>query len=41
MMPEILWETTLNPQTRRLRRVDRADTLATDRAQSGADELDA
>ncbi len=31
MMPKVLWETTLNPKTRRLLRVDIADALATDR----------
>jgi DNA gyrase subunit B len=31
MMPKVLWETTLNPRTRRLLRVDVSDQLATDR----------
>src|SRR5690606_33713627 len=31
MMPKVLWETTLNPKTRRLLRVDIADALETDR----------
>ncbi|HEX4474373.1 MAG TPA: DNA topoisomerase IV subunit B [Polyangiaceae bacterium] len=31
MMPKVLWETTLNPKTRRLLRVDIADALQTDR----------
>ena len=31
MMPKVLWETTLNPQTRRLLRVEVADQLVTDR----------
>lgn len=31
MMPKVLWETTLNPKTRRLLRVDVADHLVTDR----------
>jgi DNA gyrase subunit B/topoisomerase-4 subunit B len=31
MMPRILWETTLNPKTRRLLRVDVADQIQTDR----------
>ncbi len=31
MMPKVLWETTLNPKTRRLLRVDIGDALATDR----------
>ena len=31
MMPKALWETTLNPKTRRLLQVDIADTLQTDR----------
>ena len=31
MMPKILWETTLNPRTRRLLRVDIADHILTDR----------
>jgi DNA gyrase subunit B len=31
MMPKVLWETTLNPRTRRLLRVDVADQLMTDR----------
>ena len=31
MMPKVLWETTLNPKTRRLLRVDIADSLVTDR----------
>ena len=31
MMPKVLWETTLNPKTRRLLRVDISDQLVTDR----------
>ncbi len=31
MMPKVLWDTTLNPKTRRLLRVEIADPLATDR----------
>jgi DNA gyrase subunit B/topoisomerase-4 subunit B len=31
MMPRVLWETTLNPKTRRLLRVDIADQIVTDR----------
>ena len=31
MMPKVLWETTLNPKTRRLMRVEIGDALATDR----------
>jgi DNA gyrase subunit B/topoisomerase-4 subunit B len=31
MMPKVLWETTLNPRTRRLLRVDIVDQIATDR----------
>ncbi len=31
MMPKVLWETTLNPRTRRLQRVEIADQIATDR----------
>jgi DNA gyrase subunit B/topoisomerase-4 subunit B len=31
MMPKVLWETTLNPRTRRLLRVEIADQLTTDR----------
>jgi DNA gyrase subunit B len=31
MMPKVLWETTLNPKTRRLLRVEISDQLATDR----------
>jgi DNA gyrase subunit B len=31
MMPKVLWETTLNPRTRRLLRVDIADQIVTDR----------
>ena len=31
MMPKVLWETTLNPRTRRLLKVDIADHLVTDR----------
>jgi DNA gyrase subunit B len=31
MMPKVLWETTLNPRTRRLQRVEIADQIVTDR----------
>jgi len=31
MMPKVLWDTTLNPRTRRLLRVEIADQIATDR----------
>ncbi|MEQ1898009.1 MAG: DNA topoisomerase IV subunit B [Vicinamibacterales bacterium] len=31
MMPKVLWETTLNPRTRRLQRVEITDQLVTDR----------
>jgi len=31
MMPKVLWETTLNPRTRRLLRVEISDQLETDR----------
>ncbi len=31
MMPKVLWETTLNPKTRRLLRVEVTDPLVTDR----------
>ncbi len=31
MMPKVLWETTLNPKTRRLLRVEISDKIATDR----------
>ena len=31
MMPKVLWDTTLNPKTRRLLRVEISDQLATDR----------
>jgi DNA gyrase subunit B/topoisomerase-4 subunit B len=31
MMPKVLWETTLNPRTRRLQRVEVNDQLVTDR----------
>ncbi|MCY4600491.1 MAG: DNA topoisomerase IV subunit B [Acidobacteria bacterium] len=31
MMPKVLWDTTLNPETRRLLRVDVSDQLVTDR----------
>ena len=34
MMPKVLWETTLNPNTRRLLRVEIADPLETDRVMS-------
>ena len=34
MPPKTLWETTLNPKTRRLLRVDIDDALATDRIMS-------
>jgi DNA gyrase subunit B/topoisomerase-4 subunit B len=30
-MPKVLWETTLNPKTRRLLRVDVVDQIVTDR----------
>ena len=30
MMPKVLWETTLNPRTRRLLRVDVVDQIVTD-----------
>jgi DNA gyrase subunit B len=30
-MPKVLWETTLNPRTRRLQRVEIADQIVTDR----------
>ncbi|MCE9590954.1 MAG: type IIA DNA topoisomerase subunit B [Planctomycetes bacterium] len=35
MMPKVLWETTLNPKTRRLLRVEIADVLETDRVFAG------
>ena len=31
MMPKVLWETTLNPKTRRLLRVEISDHIVTDR----------
>ena len=31
MMPKVLWETTLNPSTRRLLRVEISDQITTDR----------
>ena len=31
MMPKVLWETTLNPKTRRLLRVEVTDQIVTDR----------
>jgi DNA gyrase subunit B/topoisomerase-4 subunit B len=31
MMPKVLWETTLNPRTRRLLRIEIADQIVTDR----------
>jgi DNA gyrase subunit B/topoisomerase-4 subunit B len=31
MMPKVLWETTLNPKTRRLLRIEVSDQLVTDR----------
>jgi DNA gyrase subunit B/topoisomerase-4 subunit B len=31
MMPKVLWETTMNPRTRRLLRVDIEDQIVTDR----------
>ena len=34
MMPKVLWETTLNPKTRRLLRVEIADNLKTDQVMS-------
>ncbi len=34
MMPKVLWETTLNPKTRRLLKIEVADVLATDRVVS-------
>ena len=34
MMPKILWDTTLNPKTRRLLRVGVADQISTDRGSS-------
>ena len=34
MMPKVLWQTTLNPKTRRLLRVEIADGLVTDRVMS-------
>src|SRR5690606_13577283 len=35
MMPKVLWETTLNPKTRRLLRVEIVDHLETDRVMHG------
>ena len=35
MMPKVLWETTLNPRTRRLLRVEIADQIRTDRVIAG------
>ena len=37
MMPKVLWETTLNPKTRRLLRVEVTDALVTDRDHQRAD----
>ncbi len=37
MMPKVLWETTLNPRTRRLLRVDISDQIVTDRDHQRAD----
>ena len=34
MMPKVLWDTTLNPKTRRLLRVEIADPLQTDQVMS-------
>ena len=34
MMPKVLWETTLNPKTRRLLRVEIGDPIETDRVMS-------
>ena len=31
MMPKVLWETTLNPRTRRLLKVEISDQIITDR----------
>ena len=31
MMPKVLWETTMNPRTRRLLRVEILDQITTDR----------
>ena len=31
MMPKVLWETTMNPRTRRLLRVEISDQIVTDR----------
>ena len=41
MMPKVLWETTLNPRTRRLLRVDIADQIVTDRVINELMEKDA
>ena len=35
MMPKVLWETTLNPRTRRLLRVEVTDQIVTDRVMNG------
>ena len=35
MMPKVLWDTTLNPETRRLLRVDVSDRLLTDQVMNG------
>jgi len=37
MMPKVLWETTLNPRTRRLLRVEITDQIVTDRGDQRAD----
>ena len=34
MMPKVLWETTLNPRSRRILKVGVADTLETERIMS-------
>ncbi len=35
MMPKVLWDTTLNPETRRLLRIDVSDRLLTDQVMNG------